>query len=295
LQTGHIQGVEALVRWQHLEHGLPGPASSSPWPSGPASSTRSPAGSWTPPSARPPRASGRPPPVGRRERLDPLSARPRPPRRGRRAPGHLAGAGRVPGAGGDQPERHHDRPLDHRPRPQPGPAHGRRGGRDPGRLAEAGGARLRHRPRATTSADPCRPGSWSAGWASPPTTATGHAKGPDARFHATKVAAAAPTSDKRLPPIRRRSLATWRNSGAGVGWASSGYQSRNGSRREEAGRSMSTAMSTAAPERARWPRLAASPHPRLRGLLPHGYAGFTEATGPRHLRPAREYLGPPWS
>ena len=42
-------------------------------------------------------------------------------------------------------------------------------------------------------------------------------------------------------------------------------------------------MSTGAPERARWPRLAASPHPRLRGLLPRGYAGFTEATTPRHL------------
>jgi hypothetical protein len=41
--------------------------------------------------------------------------------------------------------------------------------------------------------------------------------------------------------------------------------------------------STAAPERARWPRLAAAPHPRLRSLLPHGYAGFTEATTPRHL------------
>ena len=46
---------------------------------------------------------------------------------------------------------------------------------------------------------------------------------------------------------------------------------------------MSTAMSTGAPERARWPRLAVSPHPRLRGLLPRGYAGFTEATTPRHL------------
>jgi AraC-like DNA-binding protein len=41
--------------------------------------------------------------------------------------------------------------------------------------------------------------------------------------------------------------------------------------------------STAAPERARWPRLAAGPHPRLRSLLPCGYAGFTEATTPRHL------------
>jgi AraC-like DNA-binding protein len=42
-------------------------------------------------------------------------------------------------------------------------------------------------------------------------------------------------------------------------------------------------MSTGAPERARWPRLAAAPHPRLRSLLPRGYAGFTEATTPRHL------------
>jgi AraC-like DNA-binding protein len=46
---------------------------------------------------------------------------------------------------------------------------------------------------------------------------------------------------------------------------------------------MGTATSTAAPERARWPRLAASPQPQLRSLLPRGYAGFTEATTPRHL------------
>ena len=46
---------------------------------------------------------------------------------------------------------------------------------------------------------------------------------------------------------------------------------------------MGTATSTGAPERARWPRLPAAPHPRLRGLLPRGYAGFTEATTPRHL------------
>jgi AraC-like DNA-binding protein len=46
---------------------------------------------------------------------------------------------------------------------------------------------------------------------------------------------------------------------------------------------MGTATSDGAPERARWPRLAATPHPRLRGLLPRGYAGFTEATTPRHL------------
>jgi AraC-like DNA-binding protein len=42
-------------------------------------------------------------------------------------------------------------------------------------------------------------------------------------------------------------------------------------------------MGTAAPERARWPRLAGVPQPRLRSLLPRGYAGFTEATTPRHL------------
>jgi hypothetical protein len=41
--------------------------------------------------------------------------------------------------------------------------------------------------------------------------------------------------------------------------------------------------STAAPERARWPRLTAAPRPRLRPLLAGGYAGFTEATVPRHL------------
>jgi hypothetical protein len=29
--------------------------------------------------------------------------------------------------------------------------------------------------------------------------------------------------------------------------------------------------------------LARSPHPLLRSLLPRGYAGFTEATTPRHL------------
>jgi hypothetical protein len=29
------------------------------------------------------------------------------------------------------------------------------------------------------------------------------------------------------------------------------------------------------PERARWPRLASSPQPELRSLLPRGYAGFT--------------------
>ena len=42
-------------------------------------------------------------------------------------------------------------------------------------------------------------------------------------------------------------------------------------------------MTAAAPERARWPRLAAAPHPLLRPLLPRGYVGFTRATTPRHL------------
>src|SRR2546423_11221964 len=42
-------------------------------------------------------------------------------------------------------------------------------------------------------------------------------------------------------------------------------------------------MTAAAPERARWPRLAAAPHPLLNPLLPRGYVGFTQATTPRHL------------
>ncbi len=46
---------------------------------------------------------------------------------------------------------------------------------------------------------------------------------------------------------------------------------------------MGSATSAAAPERARWPRLAAAPHRQLRSLLPRGYVGFTEATAPRHL------------
>lgn len=37
------------------------------------------------------------------------------------------------------------------------------------------------------------------------------------------------------------------------------------------------------PEQARWPRLGAYPHPRLRPLLARPYAGYTEASGPRHL------------
>jgi AraC-like DNA-binding protein len=39
----------------------------------------------------------------------------------------------------------------------------------------------------------------------------------------------------------------------------------------------------AAPERARWPRLAAAPQPLLRSMLRRGYAGFTEATSPRRI------------
>jgi AraC-like DNA-binding protein len=44
-----------------------------------------------------------------------------------------------------------------------------------------------------------------------------------------------------------------------------------------------TEHAEARPERARWPRLAAAPHPRLRALLPRGYVGFNQATAPRHL------------
>jgi AraC-like DNA-binding protein len=50
-----------------------------------------------------------------------------------------------------------------------------------------------------------------------------------------------------------------------------------------AGNDQRTTQGTAAPERARWPRLAAAPRPALRSLLPRGYVGFTEATTPRHL------------
>jgi hypothetical protein len=46
---------------------------------------------------------------------------------------------------------------------------------------------------------------------------------------------------------------------------------------------MGAASPTGAPERARWPRLAGAPRAPLRSLLPRGYAGFTEATAPRHL------------
>jgi AraC-like DNA-binding protein len=44
-----------------------------------------------------------------------------------------------------------------------------------------------------------------------------------------------------------------------------------------------TSADGAAPERVRWPRLTAQPHPLLRSLLRRGYAGFTEATSPRRL------------
>jgi AraC-like DNA-binding protein len=44
-----------------------------------------------------------------------------------------------------------------------------------------------------------------------------------------------------------------------------------------------TGSEDAGPERARWPRLVAAPQPPLRSLLRRGYAGFTEATAPRHL------------
>ncbi|HEX5881395.1 MAG TPA: helix-turn-helix domain-containing protein [Actinomycetota bacterium] len=46
---------------------------------------------------------------------------------------------------------------------------------------------------------------------------------------------------------------------------------------------MGTTSSTAAPERVRRPRLAATPQAQLRRLLPRGYVGFTETTAPRHL------------
>jgi hypothetical protein len=46
---------------------------------------------------------------------------------------------------------------------------------------------------------------------------------------------------------------------------------------------MGTTTSTIAPERARWPRLAAAPQPVLRALVTREYAGFTEATSPRHI------------
>jgi AraC-like DNA-binding protein len=44
-----------------------------------------------------------------------------------------------------------------------------------------------------------------------------------------------------------------------------------------------TQSRAAAPERVRWPRLAAAPHGLLRPLLRREYAGFTQATTPRRL------------
>jgi hypothetical protein len=39
----------------------------------------------------------------------------------------------------------------------------------------------------------------------------------------------------------------------------------------------------AEPEQARWPRLAGALDPQLRSMVAGEYAGFTEATAPRHL------------
>jgi AraC-like DNA-binding protein len=59
-----------------------------------------------------------------------------------------------------------------------------------------------------------------------------------------------------------------------------------------AGRSMRSEPSPPRPERARWPRLGAAGHPRLRSLLPHGYAAYTEETTPRHIvLPATTSIG----
>ncbi|WP_214402388.1 helix-turn-helix domain-containing protein [Pseudonocardia lacus] len=46
-------------------------------------------------------------------------------------------------------------------------------------------------------------------------------------------------------------------------------------------------------ERSRAPRAGGSPHPRLRGLLARGYAGFTEPAGPPHdlISPATAGVG----
>jgi hypothetical protein len=75
---------------------------------------------------------------------------------------------------------------------------------------------------------------------------------------------ASPVSDGEDERNHWRGHSLWQNLGSWSWLALSGYQSGNSSRGieprlEGAGRSMSTAMSTGAPERARWPRLADSP------------------------------------
>jgi hypothetical protein len=56
-----------------------------------------------------------------------------------------------------------------------------------------------------------------------------------------------------------------------------------GMRVREAGISMGSKVSHLEPELARRPRVAASPRPELRPMLPRGYSGFTDATEPTHL------------
>jgi AraC-like DNA-binding protein len=46
---------------------------------------------------------------------------------------------------------------------------------------------------------------------------------------------------------------------------------------------MGTQVAAGEAERNRRPRLGQSPRPELRSLLPRGYAGYTQATAPRHL------------
>jgi hypothetical protein len=58
---------------------------------------------------------------------------------------------------------------------------------------------------------------------------------------------------------------------------------RRGIEVQERRTNVDAATSAAAPERVRWPLVAAAPQSPLRSLLLRGYAGFTEATTPRHL------------